>query len=165
MGILEKLGTLKDMRRLIVAICFLGMGLATASLANAAEPVTLKGYAQSKHTEIPAQGIAIQGHGVVGLDLDIFPQASPKIRGVLPGTPAQKARLQSGDRILAINGADTHGLSRQAVDIAISDVPGDRVKLVISRAGQVFSVVLVVADANALASDATRAFFNDAPSW
>lgn len=143
----------------MIAICFTGLGLATASVSTAVEPVTLKGYAQSQHEEQPAQGIAIQGHGVVGLDLDIYPQAVPQIRGVIPGTPAQKARLQAGDKILAINGNDTQGLSRDAVDIAISDVPGERVKLLISRSGQVFSVVLVVADANTLASPTTRAFF------
>jgi len=164
-GFLEKPGTLKDMRRLILAICFLGLGLATANPASAAEPVTLKGYAQSQRTETPAQEITIQGHGVVGLDLDIFSKDAPRVRAVFSGTPAQKAKLAPGDRILAINGLDSHGLSREAVDLAISDVPGEVVTLLISRGGRVFSVTLVVADANTLASDATRALFSPNPNW
>jgi len=53
----------------------------------------------------------------------------------LPGTPAEKAGLQAGDKILAIDGTDTSGMF---VDEAVSLIRGEKgteVKLLIGRAG------------------------------
>lgn len=138
----------------------MALWLAWASTAWADDPVTLQGYAQSRHVEAPAQAIALQTQGVVGLDLDIYPSALPKIRQVFPGTPAHQAHLLPGDRIVAINGQDTLGLSHHQVDVAISDVPGEKVKLRIWREGRLFTVVLTVVDASTLASQSSRAMYD-----
>ncbi|MEY4744587.1 MAG: hypothetical protein RL272_532 [Candidatus Parcubacteria bacterium] len=53
----------------------------------------------------------------------------------LPGTPADKAGVKAGDRILAIDGIDTTGM---LVDDAVSRIRGDKgtpVKLMITREG------------------------------
>lgn len=63
----------------------------------------------------------------------------------LPETPAERAGLKPGDKILAIDGLDTSGM---ALDLAVSKIRGDKgttVKLLIMRDGfkkpQEFSIV------------------------
>ncbi|HTM68958.1 MAG TPA: S41 family peptidase [Candidatus Binatia bacterium] len=53
----------------------------------------------------------------------------------LPGTPADKAGIQAGDKVLAIDGVDTSGM---IVDDAVSRIRGDKgtkVKLLVMREG------------------------------
>ncbi len=85
-------------------------------------------YAQkfSKELEGEFEGIGAE----IGVKQDKLTIIAP-----LPGTPADKAGIKSGDRILAIDGIDTTGM---LVDDAVSRIRGDKgtpVKLLITREG------------------------------
>jgi len=66
-----------------------------------------------------------------------FPKAgmAVQILEVLPGSPAEAAGLQAGDRILAVDGAQLE-LPHDLADLIGSRSPGDRVVLEVERPGQ-----------------------------
>lgn len=157
------------MRRQTLPFCFLLLVLLGPSLyASANSEVTLQGYAQTDVT-MPApqvaQPIGLQTQGVVGIDLDIYPQAPPVVRQVFPGTPAARAHFLPGDKLLAINGQETLGLNRTQVDVAISDQPGERITFLVLRQSRVLSISLTVADASTLANQSTRQLFHGLNPW
>ncbi len=85
-------------------------------------------YAQkfSKELEGEFEGIGAE----IGMKQEKLTVIAP-----LPGTPADKAGIKAGDRILAIDGIDTTGM---LVDDAVSRIRGDKgtpVKLMIIREG------------------------------
>lgn len=85
-------------------------------------------YAQkfTKELEGEFEGIGAE----IGIKQNVLTVIAP-----LPGTPADKAGIQAGDRILAIDGVDTTGM---IVDDAVSRIRGDKdtkVKLLIMREG------------------------------
>ena len=53
----------------------------------------------------------------------------------LPGTPGERAGLQTGDRIIAIDGAPTEGMQPDEARRALRGEPGSRVALTIDRPG------------------------------
>jgi carboxyl-terminal processing protease len=53
----------------------------------------------------------------------------------LPGTPGERAGLQTGDRIIAIDGAATEGMQPDEARRALRGEPGSRVRLTIDRPG------------------------------
>ena len=53
----------------------------------------------------------------------------------LPGTPAERAGVMTGDRIVEIEGKNTHGWSSDDAAQAIRGAPGSRVSFVVERPG------------------------------
>lgn len=90
-------------------------------------------------------------YGVIGLRPS---QAAPdtlEVLGLVPGGPASRAGLQTGDRILA---SPPYAL-RRAEDLARlvqSRAPGDTLNLLVDRRGEIFSSSCAVADRLALFS-------------
>jgi carboxyl-terminal processing protease len=66
----------------------------------------------------------------IGIKKDLLSVIAP-----LAGTPAEKAGLQSGDRILAIDGVDTTGMLVEDAVTRIRGPKGTQVKLLITREG------------------------------
>jgi C-terminal processing protease CtpA/Prc len=83
--------------------------------------------------------------GVVGLDIVIRQNQYPEIRGVFAGSPAHLGGIRPYDRIIAINGNSMYSLSKQDVDLAISDIPGTPVTFRIRRDDTIKEVRLNVA--------------------
>lgn len=96
--------------------------------------------------------------GVVGIDMQIQPGANPIILVVFPGSPAARAGLQNGDVVLSVDGVALKGLSRQAVDLAIPDVPGTTVVFRVQRSGRTATVPLTVQAANQLSPTLQRVY-------
>jgi C-terminal processing protease CtpA/Prc len=82
--------------------------------------------------------------GVVGINLEIQQGSYPVIMEVYPSTPAAKSGLHVGDTIVSVDTVDVYDMSRPAVDEAIPDIPGTRVRFVVQRDGRVFPVTLTV---------------------
>src|SRR5919107_223619 len=53
----------------------------------------------------------------------------------LPGTPAERAGLETGDRIVEINGKTTHGLTPDEATKALRGAPGTTVDIAVERPG------------------------------
>ncbi len=62
----------------------------------------------------------------------------------IPGTPAEKAGVKSGDAIVAVNGESTAGLSIQDVVLRIRGPEGTSVTVTVQHQGQTTSVDLVI---------------------
>lgn len=120
-----------------------------------AEDKTLRGRV-SQQVQAPATP---QEPGVVGIHFEIRPQTAPKIMEIYPGTPAAKAGLKPGDRVLAINNQPALGLSAAEVDAAISNIPGEPVDFLIQRGGRAFKVRLTVAPVGSLSSNPVRSLY------
>jgi S1-C subfamily serine protease len=73
------------------------------------------------------------GRGYLGVSVaDASPGAT--ITAVVPSSPADRAGLQTGDVIVAINGQDI-GDASDLVDTVQSHKPGERITLTVSRNG------------------------------
>lgn len=77
--------------------------------------------------------------GVIGVEFQL-PASSqgggyPSIIQLLPGAPAHRSGLRLGDTILSVDGLPAQGMSRRALDAAISDVPGTVVRFEVFRPG------------------------------
>jgi carboxyl-terminal processing protease len=70
----------------------------------------------------------------VGLQVDAR-DSGITIIGALPGTPAERAGLLTGDRIVEIEGRPTHGLTQEEALRALRGSPGSAVHLTIERPG------------------------------
>ncbi len=80
------------------------------------------------------------GFGYAG----ILPPLDPVVRRLVPGSPAQRAGLRPGDRIVAVNGEPV----RQFYDLIrlISPHPGEPVTLAVERGGRTLEVRVVPED-------------------
>jgi membrane-associated protease RseP (regulator of RpoE activity) len=120
-----------------------------AGVSRQAEPLLPKGQ--------PA------GSGVVGLDLRLPPRAAagyPLVAAVLPGTPASRCGLKPGDLIVAVDGQDTYGLGRQALDEAIGDRPGQVIIVVVARGERVLPPMRLTVAAVSTLAKASRSYFS-----
>ncbi|RMH63218.1 MAG: PDZ domain-containing protein [Calditrichaeota bacterium] len=70
----------------------------------------------------------------VGIEFDILDEKITVI-AVIPGAPAQKAGLQSGDRIVEIEGKNAVGLKRDEVPRLLKGPKGSSVKVGVERIG------------------------------
>jgi carboxyl-terminal processing protease len=70
----------------------------------------------------------------VGLQMDARDSGITVI-GALPGTPAERAGIMTGDRIVEIEGRPTHGLTQEEALRALRGAPGSTVHLVAERPG------------------------------
>jgi carboxyl-terminal processing protease len=66
------------------------------------------------------------------------------IFNTIPGTPAERAGLQPGDQIFAVDGQDVRGLALGAVADLIRGEPGTKVTLTVNRPGVGIMVIPVV---------------------
>jgi carboxyl-terminal processing protease len=87
---------------------------------------------------------ATDSTGIVGLVLTVGLEPVPIINEVFSNTPASKAGLQPGDRVVAIDNRPTYGMSKTEVDYAIPDTPGQNVLLNIIRNNQYYTYKLQV---------------------
>jgi S1-C subfamily serine protease len=142
-------------KNLLFLLLCLGV-LVYAFPASAIE--TLKGSIMEQSEIAPPPPPKPQ-HGIVGISFLIYPQDNPLIQEVFPNTPAARAGLRAGDRVVAINRQSTQGLSKEAVDEAISDVPGAKVNFMVNRQGKIFSVTLTVESLDALHSQKMNALY------
>jgi C-terminal processing protease CtpA/Prc len=100
-------------------------------------------------SETPAPSEILQGNltdstGIIGIDMVVGTEAVPVVKDVFYNTPADKAGLRAGDRILAINNRPTYGMNSHEVDYAIPDIPGSNVKLSVLRNHQYLHFELTV---------------------
>lgn len=70
----------------------------------------------------------------VGLQMDARDSGITVI-GALPGTPAERAGLLTGDRIVEIDGRPTHGLTQEEALRALRGAAGSTVRLTVERFG------------------------------
>jgi carboxyl-terminal processing protease len=80
----------------------------------------------------------------IGVELDVR-DGSVSVVAPLPGTPADHAGVEAGDRIVAIDGKPTRGWSPEEALRALRGAPGTVVRLVIERAGVDEPIPFVVA--------------------
>jgi carboxyl-terminal processing protease len=78
---------------------------------------------------------ASEHSGMIGIYVE-FQGGYPVVAGVLPGSPALRAGLQTGDVIQQVDGRDVHGLSAQQASALIEGPVGSRVTLVVERGGR-----------------------------
>lgn len=81
----------------------------------------------AKLTE-PASG----RHGDVGVEVDVRNQ-SLTVLSPLPGAPAERAGMQTGDRIVAVDGKSTRGWSADEARNALRGEPGSAVHILVER--------------------------------
>ena len=77
--------------------------------------------------------------GVIGIYVS-FDGAYPTVSGLVPGSPAQKAGLRTGDVILTIDGKDAKGLTADQTAVLIRGPVGTAVLLGLRRGEQELSV-------------------------
>ena len=70
----------------------------------------------------------------VGIQMDARDSGITVI-GALPGTPAERAGIVTGDRIVEIEGKSTHGLTQEEALKSLRGAPGSTVRIVIERPG------------------------------
>jgi carboxyl-terminal processing protease len=70
----------------------------------------------------------------VGVQMDARDSGITVI-GALPGTPAERAGITTGDRIVEIEGKSTHGLTQEEALKQLRGAPGSSVSLLIDRPG------------------------------
>jgi len=86
--------------------------------------------AESKEFNSDLSG-TFEGIGAeIGLKNDVITVVAP-----LAGLPAEKAGIKSGDKIIAIDGVSTSGLSADGAVMKIRGPKGTKVKLTIFRQG------------------------------
>jgi carboxyl-terminal processing protease len=73
-------------------------------------------------------------YGGLGIQIDVR-DGFIIIIAPLPGTPAERAGIQSGDRIIAIDGRPTEGLTADEAMNALRGRKGTRVALIVERPG------------------------------
>lgn len=71
-------------------------------------------------------------HGDVGVEVDVRNQ-SVTVRSLLPGAPAERAGIQTGDRIVAVDGKSTHGWTSEESLNALRGDPGSAVRVLVER--------------------------------
>ncbi len=74
-------------------------------------------------------------YGGVGVQLDVRDGRALVIEPV-PGAPAERAGVQVGDRILAVDGESTAGLQREEVARMLRGAPGSKVDVELERFGE-----------------------------
>jgi carboxyl-terminal processing protease len=68
----------------------------------------------------------------IGVELDMR-DGFVTVIAPLAGTPADSAGIRPGDRVIAVNGTPTHGLTMEEAQASLRGAPGTRVKLSLER--------------------------------
>jgi carboxyl-terminal processing protease len=77
--------------------------------------------------------------GVIGIYVS-FDGVNPTVSGLVPGSPAEKAGLRTGDVIVTIDGKDTRGLTADQTSVLIRGPVGTSVQLGLRRGDQQLTV-------------------------
>ncbi len=78
-----------------------------------------------------------QQYGGIGIEVSLEgPQKQLTVLSPLVGTPAYKAGIQAGDKIVAIDGRSTQNLQLKDIVRVLRGRPGAEVKISVARAGQ-----------------------------
>ena len=92
-----------------------------------------------KHKEV----VAAFPESFVGVGLQLkIESATPVVERALPGGSAEQAGVLAGDRVLAIDGVSTNGLSLGDVVMKLRGPPDSQVSLAIDRQGQRLIIAL-----------------------
>ena len=75
-----------------------------------------------------------------------FGSSYPLITGTVPGSPAAKAGLQSGDQVLKVGGRDASGMTAELATSLIQGPDGTQVTLTIKRDTSTFDVTITRAE-------------------
>jgi len=92
-------------------------------------------------TMFAAMATAEESETFGGLGISIWTgSGGAKIAGVMPGSPADGAGLQTGDLIVSVNGTDLSAVNPEEQTIHLRGKAGTPVSLAVNRNGNVFSV-------------------------
>jgi C-terminal processing protease CtpA/Prc len=128
-------------RLFISALCLTSV----AWLPLVAKGMTFEAGATYQHEVLPYRLSALPASpGRLGLELQITTTEPPVVIAVHPQLSARQAGLQAGDTLLSADGQALQGLTVAAVDAAISDVVGHKVRFVVRRPSQPRALVIVV---------------------
>ena len=85
--------------------------------------------------------------GWLGVEIEARIDDRPglEVARVMPGSPAEKAGIRSGDRLLAVDGVEVNRFARLARTIG-SRAPGTRVKVKLLRNGKPLTVTVVLGE-------------------
>jgi regulator of sigma E protease len=86
--------------------------------------------------------ILLWGLYVVGMPIASYMHSAVEVAGVLPGSPAAKAGLKPGDKIVEINGTKISDWEQAGSDSVI--VPGHDLNMQVNRAGSVIPLKISV---------------------
>ena len=93
----------------------------------------------------------------VGVQMDARDSGITVI-GALPGTPAERAGIMTGDRIVEIQGRTTQGLTQEEALTALRGTAGSTVRLVIERPGVAARMTFTLTRAEIAVSPVQNAF-------
>ncbi|MED5526741.1 MAG: S41 family peptidase [Pseudomonadota bacterium] len=82
----------------------------------------------------------------LGLEVDFDAQKHLIVTSPIKDSPAAKAGIKAGDRVLAINGQDVEGKSLKALAHELRGAPQDKVKLLVSRNSHQLRFAIAPAD-------------------
>ena len=84
---------------------------------------------------------------LVGVGIEVTPgEEYPLVLNVIPGTPAEKSGIKTGDIIMAVDGQSISGWSLDEAVSKIRGIAGTKVKLTLKRGKDVFEVSPIRAD-------------------
>ncbi len=117
----------------------------TAVQDSGGRPLTLTLAREGQTRDVTLTPRAVTGRDIFGQetqswDVGLHPLLSTQIGQVLPGQPAERAGLKSGDRIVALDGKPIAEWEQLAA--AIHDSPGKAVRLTVERDGRHFDVTV-----------------------
>jgi C-terminal processing protease CtpA/Prc len=115
--------------------------------------------AVSQFEKIPLDQVPRKEQGILGLDLKIQHGNMPVIQALLPDSPAARAHLQPGDRLVLINGQPTLNQSSSTIDRMLPDIPGETVDLLVTRSGQEYASITLTVMPLSAASRRLKAYF------
>lgn len=98
--------------------------------------------------------------GIVGMNLEIRAGHPVTVLSVYANTPAQRAGIKPGDKIVAINHWPTVGLSKDEVDEAIPDTPGEPVHFMVFRNGRTYQVTCLVQSLDEVSNNQVHQLFS-----
>ncbi len=87
------------------------------------------------------QNYAGEHAGVIGIYVS-FEADYPKVAGIIPGSPAQRAGIHTGDLITSIDGRDAKGMNPDQTAVLIRGPKGTSVQLGLRRDGSDLSVTV-----------------------
>lgn len=99
--------------------------------------------------------------GIIGLDLTIVYGSVPVVRQIFDSTPAFYAGINVGDKIIKIDNKPTISLTKDEIDLAISDIPGITVNFEIQRDSKRIHKSIKVASLNAFNQKLQQIYLNE----